>query len=170
MNENTISPRRKRIDERLIYLIPAAAALCFAFASLMMQFGNVIVDMENTCYYLYVSTSGETEESFADKVGELVEKSELNGFTINRNLRGGYKKDGKLVIDRDSYMIILLEAQKKHVTRFAADLIKTFGPEVVLVEEVVMSSYYMTSADVQRNKLRLRDFEDINDADDVLLD
>lgn len=170
MNESQRSNPKKRIDERLIYLIPAAAALCFALAALMMQFGNVIVDMENTCYYIYVNAPGETEDSFSDKVCKLVEKSDLPGFIINKNVSNGFRKNDKLVVDRDSYMIILLDAQKKNVLRLTADLIKNFSDNVVLVEEVIMTSYFVTASDIRMNTPRLRDLEDIEDAEDVLLD
>lgn len=138
---------KKVIDRRLLYIIPSLIAICMAFVSIVLQLGNKILDIKNTCYYVYISVpviDGKTlsDNEFLEQTDKILSECNVPGFTIVKNLQGGVLKNGKLEYE-NSYQIILMDISKKDVENFIQTLFKSFNKSGALVEEVVMNSYYV---------------------------
>jgi len=144
---DTMSSQEKVVDRRLLYMIPALIAICMSFVSIVLQLGNKIIDIKNTCYYVYISVpviNGRTlsDEEFLEQTDKVIQECKVPGFTIVKNLQGGSTKDGKLEYE-SSYQIILMDISKKDVENFIRKLFESFNKSGALVEEVVMNSYYV---------------------------
>lgn len=133
---------KKIIDMRMVYIMPSVLALAIAFTSLAYQFGNQLVDLKNTCYYLYFSpydSEGKAldfDESM-QTIDEILMRNNISGFTLNNNLHGGYKGANGTMRVIDSYELILMDISKKDAYHIADELVKEFNNQEVLIEEVV---------------------------------
>lgn len=148
-------------DERLMFLIPSVVALCFAITALLTHFGNALVDLNNTCYCIYVNADDAGEAEFLDKMEDIMERRpSLSGYTIQKNLIGGYRDSGgKLVREYNSYIIILMDVSFEDIEAMTKDIYRTFNNDSILVEEIVMNSYYM-NADTKKHRWKDMPHED----------
>jgi len=56
--------KTQKINVYLLLLLPAILSLAVSITSLLYQFGQKIFDLNNTCYYIFVSAeSNETDEA-----------------------------------------------------------------------------------------------------------
>lgn len=134
--------KKKIIDKRMVYIMPSILALAIALTSLAYQFGNHLVDLRNTCYYLYFSPydsegKGLDFDECMKRIDSILLQDNISGFTLNNHLHGGYKSSEGLMRVNNSYELILMDISKKDAYRIADELVKQFDNQEVLVEEVV---------------------------------
>ena len=141
--------KKKVVDERILYLIPSIIAICLALTALLFLFGNKAIDMNNKCYHMFVSPPTENgkaidEKEVLAKLDKILEKQDISGFTIMKNLQGGVaREDGSMEITT-SYQVILMDISKKKMERISNAISRDFAQDIVLVEESVVQSYYLT--------------------------
>lgn len=144
---------KQRIDERLIYIIPSVVAMCFALASMLFYFGNRFVDMRNTCYYLYLDASSADEQEFLKSLHDIIKTTTITGYTVQRNLQGGYydKEKDQVFTENNSYMLILMDVSQEDIKRLAQGVLQKFNQNEILIEEVTMNSYFLSKGERQRS-------------------
>ena len=133
------------ISDRKPYII-SFIAIFMALISIFMQMGNKIIDIKNTCYYVYVSApvvNGKTlsDDEFLEQTDKVIAECNIPGFPIVKNLQGASSQDGKLTY-KPSYQIILMDISKKNVKVFIQKLLDSFNKSGAHVEEVVTNFYY----------------------------
>lgn len=82
--------KTQKINVYLLLLLPAILSLAVSITSLLYQFGQKIFDLNNTCYYIFVSAeSNETDEAkdaeVFQKIVDILAENNLTGFTILKN-------------------------------------------------------------------------------------
>lgn len=134
---------KSKIDKRLLYILPSILALCISITALLYQFSNRLFDMNNTCYYIYINAT-EDEQACLDVIDKTLLHSRVTGFTILKNLQGGYLTSENTYEFSESYQVVLMDISRDKAQNIAVQLKDAFGQDIVLVEEVVMTSYFMT--------------------------
>lgn len=131
----------RKVDVRLLYILPSLLALVLALVSFAYQFGNEIVDLNNTCYTIFLNTPGDkTTDEMIGELDEILVKHDISGFTINQNTQGAYIQDGVAQFD-DSMKIEFMDISKSTVYEIAEELRATYGVTVMVQEYVVKVSY-----------------------------
>ena len=132
--------REKKVDRRIVYIMPSLLAMVFALSALAFQFGNEIVDLKNTCYTLFISSpSGEKQDEMIEELGEIIAEYGIEGYTILKNDRGGYLEDG-IMIHEDSLQIILLNVSRSTVMELGKALGEKYQTQLMLQQTVVKVS------------------------------
>lgn len=135
--------KEKIIDRRMVYIMPSILALAISFTSLLYQFGNQLVDLQNTCYYLYFSPYDEQgkdldfDESMS-RIKDVLNHHELSGYTLHKQVEGGYKGSDGIMRVNSGYELILMDISKKDAYSIAKELGEAFENQAVMVEEVVI--------------------------------
>ena len=148
MKDNT-PKTKKKVDDRLLYLIPSIVAICMSLTTLLFFFGYKIVDINNTCYHIYVSPPVQDGESMSDdevmsRLDEILERRKVNGFTIMKNLQGGIRTDNGKMKYENSYQVILMNISKGDMESIANEIAAEFAQDLIVVDESVSKSYYLT--------------------------
>ncbi len=131
----------RKIDVRFLYILPSLLALVLAIVSFAYQFGNEIVDLNNTCYTIFMNTpEDKTADEMIGELDEILVKHDISGFTINLNTQGAYVQDGVAQFD-DSLKIEFMSISKSTVYEIAEELRSTYGVAVMIQEYVVKVSY-----------------------------
>ena len=141
--EEKAEAKKQKVDKRLIYILPSILALVFAITCFGYQFGNQIVDLNNTCYTVYVSIPEEySDEEALEKINSTLANEDISGFTVLKNTQGGHIDENKNLVLDNSYQIILMNLPKKDAYKIANDLKDAFGsPSAVIAESIVKFSY-----------------------------
>ncbi|MDD3165043.1 MAG: hypothetical protein PHS97_04210 [Oscillospiraceae bacterium] len=134
---------KSKIDKRLLYILPSILALCISITALHYQFSNQLFDMNNTCYYSYVNAA-QDEQTCLAVIDETLWESKVTGFTILKNLQGGYLTSDNTYAFNESYQVVLMDISRDKAQMIAVKLKEAFEQDIVLVGEVVMTSYFMS--------------------------
>ena len=142
--------KNKKINVYLLLLLPSILALATSITAIMYQFGQKIFDLNNTCYYIFVPTdyNENAEANDADifkKIGALLGKNNLTGFTILKNDLGGHILPDKTIVQEQSYQIILMDISREKAYYLAEEIRKAMGQKLVLVEETVISKNFVAN-------------------------
>lgn len=141
--------KKKVIDDRWLYLIPSIIGICLALTALLFFFGYKIIDVNNTCYHLFISPPVENGAEMSDqevlaRLDEILKQEKISGFTIMKNLQGGVlTEQGEMELS-NSYQIILMSISKNKMENIAHVLAQQFSQDMILIDETVTKSYYMT--------------------------
>lgn len=141
---NTMKEKKQSIiDRRMVYIMPSIVALAIALTSLLYQFGDELVDLQNTCYYLYFSPHDEQGNDFdydesMMRIKEVINQHDIAGYTLHSHVEGGYKDSDGIMNVNKGYELILMDISKKDAYSIAEELGKTFDNQGVMVEEVIM--------------------------------
>ena len=151
--------KNKKINVYLLLLLQAILSLAISITSIMYQFGQKIFDLNNTCYYIFVSAeSNETDEAkdaeVFEKIGDILGKNNLTGFTILKNDLGGHILADKTIVQEKSYQIILMDISRTKAYYLAEEIRKAMNQKLVLVEETVISKSFVSNG---------RKYSNIND-------
>jgi hypothetical protein len=140
--------KNKKINVYLLLLLPAIISLAISITSIMYQFGQKIFDLNNTCYYIFVSAeTNETDEAkdaeVFKKIGDILAENKLNGFTILKNDLGGHILADKTIVQEKSYQIILMDVSRVKAYYIAEEIRKAMKQKLVLVEETVINKSFV---------------------------
>ena len=147
---------KKKVDERLLYIIPSVIAACIGLAALVFALKGIISDNENTCYYIYVNVGADEQGNTDDaknleKIDNVMLRHKISGFTVLKNLQGGIlDENGKLKLET-SYQIILMKINKDELKEVAYDIMDQFNQDMVVVESVIMKASYINRDNQESN-------------------
>ena len=144
------SEKNQKINVYLLLLLPSVLSLAISITSILYQFGQKIFDLNNTCYYIFVSagndeTDEEKDAEIDKKIGDILVMHNLTGFTILKNDHGGHILADKTIVREKSYQIILMDISRTKAYVIAEEIRKAMGQKLVLVEESVISKSYVAN-------------------------
>lgn len=136
--------QKKRIDRRLVYILPSVLALALALTSCLFQFGNYLVDLKNVCYTIFVSVPEEmSEEMCVRRIENVLFDAEITGFTLLKNTKGGTITEDGLLVRDSSFQVSLMNVPRKSAEKTAVMLQEAFGDRDVMIEETIVKTTYM---------------------------
>ncbi len=153
MEEDKKTPK---INAYVLILLPSILSLAISITAIMYQFGQKIFDLNNTCYYIFVSSdsnesSEEKDAEIFKKIGDILGKNDLTGFTILKNDLGGHILADKTIVQEKSYQVILMDISRRKAYYLAEEIRKAMGQKLVLVEESVVSKSFVVNGKKYKN-------------------
>lgn len=154
--EESNKPEKKKVDERLLYIIPSVIALCVGLTALFFALEGIIINRENSCYYLYIDAPVDENGNVDDEKNlEIIDKimisHKVDGFTVLKNLQGGtIDENGELKVGT-SYQIILMKIEKDEMIKIVHELLDGFDQDMLLLEGVMVQSNYVDQNHIEQN-------------------
>lgn len=143
-NDINTSGRKSKVDIRLVYILPSILALALAITSFVFQFGNYIIDLQNTCYNIYLSVPQIlSEEECVDCIESVLFDADITGFTILKNTQGGRIDEKGSLIEDSSYQIQLMRVSRIVAEDIAQKLQTAFNNSPVMIEETTIKITYL---------------------------